>query len=91
MNCFFYDVTDVVNIINAGECGFSESNITNTRECGFSEPDITNTGECGSSESNITNTRECSSSECVKSTHSRITPGSIRATTRCTPYSEGVL
>ena len=68
MTCFFYDVTDVINI-------------TNSRECGFSEPDITKTRECGSSEPDITNTRECSSFECVKSTHSRITPGSIRATT----------
>ncbi len=65
MNCFFYDVTDVINI-------------TNARECDSSEPDITNT-------------RECNSSECVKSTHSRIMPGSIRATTRCTLYSRGVL
>ncbi len=54
------------------------ANVTNTRECGFSECDITNT-------------RECSSSECVKSTHSRIAPGSIRATTRCTLYTEGAL
>ncbi len=75
MNCFFYDVTD----------------ITNTREFGFSEPDITNAGECDFSECDITNTRKCNSSECVKSTHSRITPGSIRATTRRTLHSEGVL
>ncbi len=51
MNCFFYDVTDVINITN-----------TRARECGFSE--------------------------CVKSTHSRMTPGAIRATTRCTLYTE---
>ena len=65
MTCFFYDVADVINIMNA-------------RECGFSEPDITNT-------------RECNASECVKSTHSRITPGSIRATTRRTLYTGGAL
>ncbi len=65
MTCFFYDVADVINIMNA-------------RECGFSEPDITNT-------------RECNASECVKSTHSRITPGAIRATTRRTLYTGGAL
>ncbi len=91
MTCFFYDVTDVVNITNAGECDFSECDTTNTRECGFSEPDTTNTRECNSSECDVTNTRECNASECVKSTHSRITPGSIRATTRCTLYTGGAL
>ncbi len=65
MTCFFYDVTDVINITNAGEWGFSECDITDTREC--------------------------NASECVKSTHSRITPGSIRATTRCTLHCEGAL
>ncbi len=65
MNCFFYDVTDVINIMIVRGCDFPEPDITNSRECGFSE--------------------------CVKSTHSRITPGAIRVTTQCTLNSRGVL
>ncbi len=68
MNCFFYDVTDVINITNTGECGFFERDTTITRGCSSSECDIRIT-------------RKCNSSECVKNTHSRIAPGSIRATT----------
>ena len=49
------------------------------------------TRERGSFEGDTTNTRECSASECVKSTHSRIAPGSIQATTRCTLYTTGAL